>query len=312
MARLKSAVSTSSIDHFLENLEVRIQAFAICEIENQWALQCPPLETVVVHFVLKGRGTIEWSDGEQCIEPGTVVVVPKHVPKRIKGAGPVLSVVDADKVCPLADGIVQFRASETGADLVLGCGALGPDLRNGPSFFDSVNAPLFERVDDETLPMLLGTMLAELSAARAGTRAIVTMIMKQILALALRSHSERAGTYSSLALPRTDARLARAALAMTQKPEVSYTLASLARIAGMSRTCFADQFPAVYGQSPMRFLQSARLERAAHMLAFSALPIKAVAIAVGYASRSHFSIAFRERFGIEPSQYRRPMCATVV
>lgn len=312
IAKTKNAVSVSSIDHFLDNLEVKIQAFAICEIEDQWALQCPPLETAVVHFVLKGRGAIEWAGGAQPIEPGTVVVVPKHVPKRINGAGPITRIVDTDAVCPLSDGIVQFRAAEARADLILGCCAVSADLRNGPSFIDSLAAPLFECVDDPVLPMLLGTMLAELSAARAGTRAIVTMIMRQILALTFRSHSEYAGTCSPLAIPRTDTRLARAALAMTQRPEEQYTLASLARIAGMSRTCFAGQFPAIYGLSPMRFLQSTRLDRAAQMLAISPLPIKAIATAVGYASRSHFANAFRERFGVEPSQYRRSASVTAL
>jgi transcriptional regulator GlxA family with amidase domain len=40
------------------------------------------------------------------------------------------------------------------------------------------------------------------------------------------------------------------------------------------------------------------------MLAGSDLPVKSIAAAVGYASRSHFSRAFAARFGDDPSRYR--------
>jgi transcriptional regulator GlxA family with amidase domain len=40
------------------------------------------------------------------------------------------------------------------------------------------------------------------------------------------------------------------------------------------------------------------------MLRSSNLPVKAVAAAVGYASRSHFSHAFRAEFGVDPTGFR--------
>jgi transcriptional regulator GlxA family with amidase domain len=55
----------------------------------------------------------------------------------------------------------------------------------------------------------------------------------------------------------------------------------------------------------MEFVQTVRLRIAARMLAGSDMPVKSIAAAVGYASRSHFSRAFAARFGNDPSRYRR-------
>lgn len=301
---VKATTPSPQTERLLEMLEVKVDAFAICEIENRCALRCSPLETAVIHFVLKGQGTIEWAGGAHRIGPGIVVIVPRHLAKQINGLGPVSTIVDAEDACPLADGLMKFSAVDVHADLVLGCGSLDVSFGSAPSLFDSLNAPLFERIDDELLPRLLEAMLVELSAVRTGTRAIVSTIMKQMIVLLLRSHvgNPSAGTQFWLAL--ADARLVRALMAMMQNPEAPHTLTTLARIAGMSRTRFTESFSAAYGQSPMQFLQATRLLRAARMLQTSPLPTKAVAVAVGYASRSHFSRAFRDRFGIDPSHFR--------
>ncbi len=47
-----------------------------------------------------------------------------------------------------------------------------------------------------------------------------------------------------------------------------------------------------------------RLRRAERLLAETKLPVKSVAARVGYASRSHFSRAFKAAFGIDPAAYR--------
>ena len=54
----------------------------------------------------------------------------------------------------------------------------------------------------------------------------------------------------------------------------------------------------------MDLLRELRLRRAAQMLKSSQAPVKAVAQAVGYGSRSYFSRAFKAFYGIDPAAYR--------
>ncbi len=110
---------------------------------------------------------------------------------------------------------------------------------------------------------------------------------------------------SQLFVALRDPRLARAVAGVLLRPAAPYTVASLAAMAGMSRTSFAERFQAAYGETPLDFVQRVRLRHGATLLRTTALPVKVVAAAVGYASRSHFSRAFHAAYGIDPRGYRQ-------
>jgi transcriptional regulator GlxA family with amidase domain len=122
--------------------------------------------------------------------------------------------------------------------------------------------------------------------------------------LLLRQHLDRQGTASPLFAALQDQRLARAVAAVVEKPGARHSLADLASLAGMSRSSFAERFSRTFGQSPLDFVLTVRLRHAAHLLATTQLPVKLVADAVGYASRSHFSRAFKVAYGTDPTAYR--------
>jgi AraC family transcriptional regulator len=83
------------------------------------------------------------------------------------------------------------------------------------------------------------------------------------------------------------------------------TLAMLATESGYSRAHFARMFRAATGRTPHRYLLDMRLRKAQSMLADPALPLTEVAMACGFSSHSHLSTAFRSRFGMAPSAFRR-------
>jgi AraC-like DNA-binding protein len=72
----------------------------------------------------------------------------------------------------------------------------------------------------------------------------------------------------------------------------------------MSRASFAEHFAQVYEQTPMEFVQKVRLRIAARLLTTTDLPVKVIASSIGYASRSHFSRAFRAAYGADPKTFR--------
>jgi transcriptional regulator GlxA family with amidase domain len=92
--------------------------------------------------------------------------------------------------------------------------------------------------------------------------------------------------------------------AIVDRPAGPHTVASLAEVAGMSRSAFAKHFTKVYGRSPIDFVQAVRLRHAAHLLRTTGLPVKVISSVVGYASRSHFSRAFRTFYEADPSTFR--------
>jgi AraC-like DNA-binding protein len=93
--------------------------------------------------------------------------------------------------------------------------------------------------------------------------------------------------------------------AFLRAPERAWTLAELARVAGMSRTRFVEEFKRVTGQSPGRIVSRMRLTAVAHRLARERLSIEAAADEAGYSSSAAFVRAFQRAFGETPARWRR-------
>ncbi len=81
-------------------------------------------------------------------------------------------------------------------------------------------------------------------------------------------------------------------------------VATLARIAVMSSSHFIRRFRAVFGETPHRYLQRRRVERAMAMLVSTDRSVTDVCMAVGFSSLGTFSRTFRDIVGQSPTEYR--------
>lgn len=84
-------------------------------------------------------------------------------------------------------------------------------------------------------------------------------------------------------------------------------LTSLAAETGYSRAHFLRTFRAATGQTPHRCLLELRLTKAQALVASTMMPLIDIALACGFSSHAHLTTAFRLRFGLSPSAYRRGM-----
>ena len=81
-------------------------------------------------------------------------------------------------------------------------------------------------------------------------------------------------------------------------------IARLARIAHVSEAHFIRTFRATFGETPHRYLQRRRVERAMFMLRESDRSVTEICFDVGFASLGTFSRTFTEIVGDPPSTYR--------
>ncbi len=100
-------------------------------------------------------------------------------------------------------------------------------------------------------------------------------------------------------------RLIQSINAFLRAPEQDWTLAELAKAAGMSRTRFAEEFKLVTGQTPARIISRLRLTAIARRMAATALSVEAAAEEAGYSSAAAFVRAFQREFGETPARWRR-------
>lgn len=109
----------------------------------------------------------------------------------------------------------------------------------------------------------------------------------------------------SRAIEETNRRLLRARDAMDRAyPEV-LDVTALAEIAVMSEAHFIRCFRDAFGETPHRYLQRRRVERAMYLLRRTDRSVTDVCLDVGFASLGTFSRTFREVVGKSPSRYRQ-------
>ncbi len=101
-----------------------------------------------------------------------------------------------------------------------------------------------------------------------------------------------------------DARLLRALAAMEGALEEPLDGDALAMVAGLSRRQLERLFQRLLGTSIGEVYQRIRLDHARHLLRATGLSVTDVAVASGFASASHFSRAFKARFGLAPRDAR--------
>jgi AraC-like DNA-binding protein len=91
---------------------------------------------------------------------------------------------------------------------------------------------------------------------------------------------------------------------MHDEPARPWTVADLARTAGLSRAAFARRFTELVGEPPLAYLTRWRMDLAAQRLRTLDESVAHVARAVGYTSEYAFSRAFHRSRGAPPARYR--------
>ena len=79
---------------------------------------------------------------------------------------------------------------------------------------------------------------------------------------------------------------------------------TLASVANLSSFHFCRIFKAIKGEPPITFITRLRVETAAQLLRNSQLTVEEIAYNIGYETPASLSKAFRNQYGITPTQYR--------
>lgn len=298
-------MNSKSLDELLTTLEVQLKAFAMCEIGSDWRLHVDPFESVICHFVVRGHGYFEFGSRRIPIAEGTIIIVPPGTEKSVSGPEPVRHEVSAVDSCDsYRDGLLLFRARSAEPSLVLGCATIAATCGGGVGLFEGLTEPCLAAVGGDGLFAAgFRALQQELTDPKIGAMIVAECLMKQTVVFLLREQLQ--GEDNMTLLDHLgDPRIVRAVAAITRSPGEQHTIESLAALAGMSRSSFMVHFVREYHTSPGEFLKAARMRAAARMLVRSEVPIKCLAPAVGYASRSQFSHAFKQSFGTDPSAYR--------
>ncbi|WBB66111.1 AraC family transcriptional regulator [Micromonospora sp. WMMD812] len=109
----------------------------------------------------------------------------------------------------------------------------------------------------------------------------------------------------SRAVEESNRAMLRARDAMDRAYADPLDIPALARVAHVSEAHFIRTFRATFGETPHRYLQRRRVERAMYLLVQTDQDVTDICFAVGFSSLGTFSRTFRQIVGESPTEYRR-------
>ena len=108
----------------------------------------------------------------------------------------------------------------------------------------------------------------------------------------------------TLAVEDVNRRMLRARDAIDRTYALPLDISHLSQVAHVSEAHFIRTFKATFGETPHRYLQRRRVERAMFLLRESERTVTDVCLDVGFGSLGTFSRTFHEIVGVTPTEYR--------
>ncbi len=299
------------LDNLISSLDVKFVSLAECLVSIGYRLEMGSTPNVGIHYNLIGTGRMSVSDGSSFeLAPHTLVVVPPNHTFQLEVRAASASdrparLVDGRDHFALRDGVRRFVAGTMDPSLVMICGFFGASFARNIELFASLRAPIVEQFSAaDQIDARLNEALHELVAQQEGSGAMSAALLKQVIVTLMRRSLNAPGVWRERFAMLSDPEIARAFSEMVADPGADHSIDSLARAACLSRSAFMTRFSSIMGRSPMMVLRDLRMRRAAQVLEMQSLTVGQVAHEVGYASRSSFVRAFRETYGVDPTQYR--------
>jgi AraC-like DNA-binding protein len=277
------------------------------------ALRFPCERSIGFHVVTRGQVYLHAPaiEGPLLLQAGDIALMARGCEHLLSAeaalpAGPIPSVLDAPAATPAA---APDPAPER-SDHSLFSGAY--QLWNTPVHPLFAELPAWAVVRGDSLPRLspLSLTVALLGQESArdelGADTIVhglldvafTYLLREVLG---RDGEARGGWGQAVRGPQ----IRRVLEYLHAEPARDWTLDTLAREAGLSRTALAQKFRLAMDDTPLNYLRMLRMQRAMRLLSETDDTLETVAAAVGYQDAFGFSRVFKRTVGLAPRDFRR-------
>jgi AraC-like DNA-binding protein len=311
----------SLVNEVLEGLHLESSVFCRMTLHGDWGFAKEALSGAPFHLIISGHAWLDRNGAESIrLDPGDIVILPHgdahHLLAKPDGATISFAGVSSGMgLTPWLPGVryraVDFRfgSGDVTTTLISGVFAFGDQRRN--PLLEALPSVLLLRsgddIDEPSVTRVLADLLdKELLSGTPGAEIVSTRLADILFIQVIRDYLKR-----SDALPRgwllgmADPAIAPALVLMQREPARSWSVESLAREIGMSRSRFAARFQNVVGQGPLEYLTHWRMYCAAGQLLQHRSSVSDVAVSVGYQSEVSFSKAFKRWASQTPAEYRR-------
>lgn len=296
---------------------IRFKSYIHCnsEFTAPWGLRMPGFQGHAAFLVmLRGGCVVSFEDSKDTysLAAGEVMLLPR-------GSGCVIQDNATSAVSDFFDvkpgpgprgEIWHHGGGGALTSILMGCFEF--DMRVKNPLVESLPGVMYLKAEQlQSEPWLDTTMrflASETASNRPGSDILVgrltDMLFIQIVRAFMTQHKDCAGSTGWLK-GLADPEIGAALRLIHEKPSAPWTVATLAKEVGMSRTTFAVKFANLMTSTPMDYLTSWRMQEAVSLMEQGEESVSAIASAVGYTSEAAFAKAFKREIGAAPGAFRR-------
>jgi AraC-like DNA-binding protein len=298
-------------------LDLRLTGTFFChsEFAAPWSLAIPERDFASFHFVVSRPAWLQLLGAKRsapiALEPGDLALVARS-PRQVFSSTPrrTGTTLDALPARQLADGVSSVHIGGRDAPWLVICGGARLGGFAATMLVDLLPDVVVLRAASAgpVVAHALEAMKQESRIARVGSATLMTRLADVIVIQAIRSWIESAAPTGWLA-GLHDPQIGRAMAQIHHHPDRAWSVAALARTAGLSRSRFSERFTALAGSAPMQYVTNVQMHRAAEMLRHRRLTVAELAARFGYESEPAFARAFKRHVGTPPGAVRRAAVA---
>jgi AraC-like DNA-binding protein len=245
------------------------------------------------------------------LEAGDVVILPMGDANLLGSAPDLTAETDVSRYWRPVDRPLPWVFYHEGEGPVRAhavCGYLGCDARPFNPLLESLPRLFLAKMSAASqgwLAELMRVAAEESELGGLGSETMLARLAEAMFVEVVRKHvarlpDEAAGWLSGL----RDRHIGQALRLVHGQPTRDWSLDSLAREVGLSRSVFAERFAHYVGISPMQYLTRWRMQLAARRLTMPGVSIAQAGAEVGYESEAAFSRAFKKHVGSPPGSWR--------
>ena len=265
---------------------------------------------IIYHLLIEGRARAKVNDLRIDLGPGDIVIFP-HGDSHFLENGPSTRSVNGEGELQkiFSNGLKVSRIGGGGEVSRFVCGFMVCEPRLSQVFLAGL-PPVFkinirEDQSGQWLEHSIRYAIADADSSTAGSNAVLTKLCETLFVETLRRYMVQLPERQTgwLAGAR-DPEVGKALALIHRQPEAPWTIASLAREVGISRSVLAERFRLYLDEPPVTYLTRWRLQLGAQMLSTTSYSVAQIASEVGYDSEQAFNRAFKRKFGHPPARYR--------
>jgi len=297
--------------------------FYNAEFTAPWSFRAPPScnvapyvsssagHVIIYHLLTEGRASARLEDGKDlALQAGDIVIFPHGDAHIIENGHPTVTVDNEKELARIfAEGLKLSRAGNGGEMTKFVCGYMACDPQLSKVFLNGLPSIFKVNIRDDASGKWLENSIRfsvnEADASRAGGEAVLAKLSEVLFVETLRRYiaqlpTEQTGWLAGARDPEVGKTLAL----MHRSPAHPWTIATLAKDVGVSRSVLAERFRHYLGEPPMSYLTRWRLQLGAQMLATTSYSVAQIAAEVGYESEAAFNRAFKREFNLPPARFR--------